>query len=100
MEEETIGKKSQTRPFLPVDPEAEGGVAGVAAIATERRAIGPACHAPKDKGTSTAQAAQASSGVTTQPETNPTGVARSLPVIIVNEDGSWEGGEEQWQIAW
>lgn len=59
------------------------------------------CRIPKEEGTTTAQAARwhASSGVTTQPETNPTGVARSLPIIIVNEDGSSEGGED-WEIAW
>ena len=43
---------------------------------------------------------QAPSGVTTQLETNPAGVAWPLPIVIVNEDGSWEGGEENWETAW
>ena len=57
------------------------------------------CRASKEEGTATAQAAQASSCVTKQPETNPAGVARSLPIIIVNEEWSLEGGEEHQQIA-
>ena len=59
------------------------------------------CRIPKEERTTTAQAARwhASSGVTTQPETNLMGVARSLPITIVNEDGSPEGGED-WEIAW
>ena len=60
------------------------------------------CRAPKEEGTATAQAAHTSSGVRTQPETHPMGpgVARSLPIVIVNGDGSSEGGEEHWEVAW
>ena len=42
---------------------------------------------------------QTSSGATTQPENNPTGVANSLPVVVFEEDGSWMVNEEHTQIV-
>jgi hypothetical protein len=47
------------------------------------------------------RAAQTSSGATTQPENNPTGVTNSLPVQVVvsEEDGSWMVDEEHAQIV-
>ena len=45
----TTRKRSQTRPFLPADLEAEGGVAGVGTTVAERRAIGPASVVPRSK---------------------------------------------------
>jgi hypothetical protein len=46
-----------------------------------------------------ARAAQTSSGTTTQPETNPTGVANSSPIVVFEEDGSWMVNEEHAQIV-